>query len=117
MDYKDPLHTARSFRLDVGSHAAIWRQFRSVTGSWPKLSILAYIMRFIAILVCVIVAIWYGERHSLTKGQGGLICLAIALPVLGAWFLVEIQIWNYELRQKGISSRKDIWKTDQFPEN
>jgi H+/Cl- antiporter ClcA len=101
---------------DIRAHKAIWRRFREATGTWPTLSIIAYLLRFIALAACVVGAIWYGERHNLTKGQGGLLCLAISLPVVGLWFLAEIQIWNYEPRRRGVGSRQDLWNTDQFPQ-
>jgi hypothetical protein len=73
-------------------------------------------LRFIWIAVCVIAAIWCGEPRGLTKGGEGLVCLAICIPVIVVWFLLEIQIWNYELRRSGLSSYRDTWDTDQFPQ-
>jgi hypothetical protein len=63
----------------------------------------------------VISVLRYVEHHDLTKGQGSLICLAILVPVLFAWFIVERAAWNRDLRLKGISSGREFWSVTQFP--
>lgn len=100
---------------DIRAHSAMWRRFRVATGRWPKLSIIAYVMRFAGMLACIVASFWYGVKHGLKRGEEGLLVLAISAPFIVIWFLLEIRIWNYELRRSGISSSRDTWDTDQFP--
>jgi hypothetical protein len=72
--------------------------------------------RFFLIVGGVVLGIWYQVHHDLTKGQGLLLYLAVLLPVMFIWFVVERFAWNHELRQKGISSNRDTWKVSQFPQ-
>jgi hypothetical protein len=117
MEYRDPTYSARTLFSDFRVHAENWRRFRKATGTWPVISIVAYVGRFFLIVAGVILAIWYGALHDLTKGRSFLLFLAVLVPVILVWFVVENVAWNYELRHKGISSSSDIWKVSQFPES
>ncbi|MFZ0300043.1 MAG: hypothetical protein WAM13_16945 [Candidatus Sulfotelmatobacter sp.] len=116
MAYWDPFYPVRTLISDVRTHSENWRRFKRATGAWPAISIATYIMRFLLIVGGVVLGIWYQVRHDLTKGQGFLIYLAVLLPVVFIWFIVEHIAWNHDLRRKGISSRPDIWKISQFPQ-
>jgi len=50
-----------------------------------------------------------------TEGHHYLISLAVMLPIVFLWFLVERIAWNHDLRRKGIASNSEIWGIDQFP--
>jgi hypothetical protein len=101
---------------DVRAHVGNWRRFEKATGVWPVLSIAAYATRYFLMIVGVSCAVWYAERRNLTKGQGLLVCLAALVPVLFGLFILERVAWNHELRQKGISSDRDVWSVSQFPQ-
>ena len=102
---------------DVRAHIATWRRFRKITGAWPTLSMITFIMRFVIMIIGVTIAVAYAERHSLGKGEGLLICFSLLLPTLFGWFLIETGAWNYELRRKGVGSKADLWLWDQFPQD
>jgi membrane protein YdbS with pleckstrin-like domain len=112
----DPIYPARTLVADIRAHVANWRKFEKAARTWPVISITTYVGRFFLIVSSAIVAIWYEESHNLTKGQGFLIFLLVIVPVVFVWFIVEHIAWNYDLRQKGISSSRDIWKVSQFPQ-
>ncbi|MGA2377665.1 MAG: hypothetical protein ABSF72_19310 [Candidatus Sulfotelmatobacter sp.] len=116
MAYWDPFYPARTLFSDIRAHLANWRRFKRATRTWPTISIATYVMRFFLIVGGVVLGIWYQVRHDLTKGQGLLIYLAVLLPVVFIWFVVEHVAWNFDLRRKGISSDRDIWKIRQFPQ-
>jgi hypothetical protein len=101
---------------DIRAHVANWSQFKKVAKSWPLLSIATFITRFIIMIGGVVAGLAYSVRHDLTKGQGFLVCLAALLPVLFVWLVVERVAWNHDLRQKGISSERDVWSVTQFPQ-
>jgi hypothetical protein len=102
---------------DIRGHLANWRQFRKATSTWPVLSILIFLMRFVIMIAGVIISLWYGvARHGWTKDQYFLISFAVLIPILFLWFLLERVAWNHELRNKGIASNSEVWGVDQFPE-
>lgn len=117
MNYLDGLRAPRSFISDVRSHAALWRRFNDKTGTWPILSITTYAVRFILLITGMVAIVWYGNvMHGWTRHQGGLALVLIVAPVLFAWFIIERMAWNHDLHKAGVSSEKDVWSTDQFPE-
>jgi uncharacterized membrane protein len=64
----------------------------------------------------IIASLWYGvARENWTKDEYLLISLAVIIPVLFTWFLLERLAWNYDLHRKGISSNSDVWSINQFP--
>jgi hypothetical protein len=117
MTYWDGQRRARTFVPDVRSHLAMWRRFREKTGVWPLLSITTYLLRFILMGAGVVAIVWYGNaNHGWTRGQGALAALLLMVPILFLWFIVERVAWNHDLCETGVSSEKDVWGTDQFPE-
>src|SRR5579872_1060486 len=104
MDYRDPTYSARTLFSGVRVHAENWRRFHKAAGTWPVISIATYLLRFLLIVTAVVLGIWYQVHRDLTKGQGLLFYLAVVLPVIFIWFIVEQLAWNHDLRQKGISS-------------
>jgi len=101
---------------DIRVHVANWAQFKKAANTWPILSIVTYVTRFIIMVGGVIAGVVYSIRHDLTKGQGFLVCLAGLLPVVFGWFILERIAWNHDLRQKGISSDREVWSVTQFPQ-
>ncbi len=100
----------------VRTHVALWRRFWKVSGRWPTLSIIAFVVRFIIAIAAIVVSILYDDRHNLRRGAGFLVFLALLCPSVAIWwFFVELRLWNYYLRREGISSKRDLWDTDQFP--
>jgi hypothetical protein len=116
MDYRDPTYSARTLFSDIRVHVDNWRRFHKAARTWPVISIATYVLRFLLIVGCVVLGIWYQVRHDLTKGQSLLIYLAVLLPVIFIWFIVEQLAWNRDLLQKGLSSDRDTWKVSQFPQ-
>jgi membrane protein YdbS with pleckstrin-like domain len=100
---------------DVRAHVSNWRQFKKVTNTWPVLSIATFLIRFLIMIAGVIVALWYSEHHDWSRDGTFLICLAVGIPVIFLWFLLERVAWNHDLRQKGIASESDVWGVTQFP--
>ena len=79
-------------------------------------AILTFLMRFVIIIASVITSLWYGVvRHGWTKNEYFLISLAVLIPIILLWFLVERAAWNHDLRSKDITSNSEIWGVDQFP--
>jgi hypothetical protein len=101
---------------DIRAHIRNWVQFKKTANAWPILSITTYVMRYTILVSGVIFVLWYTVRRDLTKGQGFLILLAVVLPVLFMWFMVERAAWNRDLRRKGISRDPEIWGVTQFPQ-
>ena len=101
---------------DIRIHVENWRQFRKVSGAWPALSIKGYATRFAIMIGGVITVLVYAGRHDWTKGRGFMVCLAVLLPVLFGWFIVERAAWNRDLQRKGISSDTEVWSVTQFPQ-
>jgi uncharacterized membrane protein len=101
---------------DVRAHLANWRQFHKATKTWPILSIATFLLRFVIMVSGIIASLWYGvARENWTKDEYLLISLAVIIPVLFTWFLLERLAWNYDLHRKGISSNSDVWSINQFP--
>jgi hypothetical protein len=101
---------------NVRRHVLVWRQFRKASGVWPTLSIVSFVMRFVIGIAGGILCSVYADRHDLTKVQGELVGFAFLLAVFIAWFVVvELSVWNYDLRRAGLSSRRETWNVDQFP--
>ena len=109
--------SAPTFIPDVRAHLANWQRFRTLTSTWPLLSIVAYLLRFIIMIAGVVVALWYGVRgHGWGKGQYYLTSLAVVIPVLFLWFILERKAWNRDLQRGGLASANDVWSVTQFPE-
>jgi hypothetical protein len=117
MEYRDPIYPARTLFSDVRVHADNWRRFHKAARTWPIISITTYFARFFLMIGGIILSIWYEVHHDLSKGQGFLILAAVLVPAIFIWFTVEQFAWNYDLRQKGISSSRDTWKVSQFPQD
>jgi len=100
---------------DVRQHLLLWRHFNKATGSWPVLSMAAFGIRFVVIIAGVALLLWYGELHRFSKGQEFGLALLLLLPATLLWFGVELLVWNYDLRKKGVSSTHDLWSINQFP--
>lgn len=114
MNYWDRLRPPRKF---ISAHPTIWRRFKDQTGSWPVLSITTYALRFILLLAGMGAIIWYGDViRGWTRHQVGLAFALILAPVLYVWFIIERIAWNHDLRKAGVSSERDVWETDKFPE-
>jgi len=100
---------------DIRAHLANWRRFQRATKPLPVLSILTFLTRFLIMIAGVVTALWYGvARHGWTEGHYYLISLAVMLPIVFLWFLVERIAWNHDLRRKGIASNSDIWGLISF---
>jgi hypothetical protein len=117
MDYRDPTYSARTLFSDIRVHTENWRRFHEAARTWPTLSIATYVGRFFLIVGGVVLGIWYQVHHDLSKGQGFLVFVAILVPAIFIWFIVEQFAWNYDLRQKRLSSDRDTWKVSQFPQD
>lgn len=100
---------------EARSHFAKWEQFKQCAEVWPKLSIATYFVRFVILIGGIISAVRYAAWHNLTKDQGLIYLLAVLVPFVIIWLFVERAVWNYELREHGISSDAEVWDTDQFP--
>jgi membrane protein YdbS with pleckstrin-like domain len=100
----------------IRNHVALWRRFRKASGRWPTLSIIAFVVRFVIAITAIIISLWFHNRHNLRRGEGYLVCLALVCTAVAIWwFFIELRLWNYYLRREGISSKRDLWDTDQFP--
>ena len=114
---------------DIPVHLANWRRFRKLTGEWPILSILMYVLRFaekskypkhgaIIMIAGVVIALWHGVAgHGWSKGQYYLSAFAVVMPLLIVWFILERRAWNRDLQQYGLASSNDVWGVTQFPEH
>jgi hypothetical protein len=101
---------------NIRLHVALWRRFQKVSGRWPTPSIIAYVVRFVIAVGAIVVSLSYGDRHNLHKGSELLLGSALVCSLIGAWwFFIELRLWNHDLRREGISSKRDLWDTDQFP--
>ena len=103
---------------DIRAHLANWRQFRRATRGWPILSMITFLLRFVIMISGVVATLWYGvARHDWTKDEDEyfLIPLAVLIPILILWYLVERIAWNRDLRRKGIAKNSEIWGVNQFP--
>jgi hypothetical protein len=101
---------------DIRAHLANWRHFRRATRTWPVLSIVTFLMRFLILIAGLVAALWYGvARNGWTRDQYYLISGGVLIPILFFWFILERMAWNHDLRRKGIASDSDVWGVDQFP--
>ena len=110
------VETRSTFIPDVRSHVVIWRQYQQKTRVLPVFSIATYFLRFVLMGGAVVGVIWYGNaNHGWSKGQGMLATLLVLVPTLIGWLFVEQVVWNYDLRKRGLSSKKDWWDVNQVP--
>jgi membrane protein YdbS with pleckstrin-like domain len=117
-DYSQNRYVASAPALvpDVRAHLANWRQFYKATKTWPVLSIIAFLLRFVILIAAVIASLFYGfVREDWSRDKTFLIFLGILIPALILWYLVERAAWNHDLRRKAIASNSDVWGVNQFP--
>src|ERR1700730_11793793 len=105
------LPSAPTFIPDIRAHLANWQRFRALTRTWPLLSIVTYLLRFVILIAGVIVALWYGVKgHGWSKSQYYLTAFAVLIPTLFLWFILERKAWNRDLQRGGLASPNDVWR-------
>src|ERR1700746_1191284 len=105
-----------TFIPNIRRHMLVWRQFRKASGNWPIFSIITFVMRFVILILGAILCAAYADKHRWTRGQGSLVSIAVLLAAFIFWYLlVELNIWNFDLRRAGLGSSRDTWDVDQFP--
>jgi hypothetical protein len=100
---------------DIRVHIENWRHFKEVTQTWPMLSIVAYVVNFVAVIGGFGLMALYGSHHVGSRSFWWWPLALIAFPFMWRRFVERIA-WNYELRQAGISSNHEVWDVTQFPQ-
>ena len=103
-----------SFIPRLRAYRANWLLFHKATGTWPLLSIAAFIYRYVIATIALITFLKY------TTARHGLKSLffhrfVVLIFVASAWFLVERVAWSYDLRTKKIAPNSDIWSDHPGP--
>jgi hypothetical protein len=109
-DYTQNRHVCSkpSFIPRLRAYRANWRLFHKATGTWPLLSIGAFIFRYVIVIIALVTFLKYTTaRHGL-KGVF-FHRFAILIFVASAWFLLERVSWSHDLRHKKIAPNSDIW--------
>lgn len=109
-DYSQNRHVCSKPRFipRLRAYRANWRVFHKATGTWPLLSIAAFIYRYVIAIIALITFLKYTTaRHGL---KGVFFHRFVVLILIAfAWFLVERVAWSHDLRQKKIAPNSDIW--------
>ena len=80
------------------------------------LSIVSFVMRFVILIVGAILCTAYADKNNLTREHGSLVSIAVLLAIFIFWYVVvELNVWNYDLRRAALASGRDTWNIDQFP--
>jgi hypothetical protein len=114
-DYRQQRHVCSKPSLipRLRAYRANWRLFHKATGTWPLLSMAAFIYRYLLAIIALITFLKFTTaRHGL-KGVF-FYRFVVLIFVVAVWFLVERVAWSYDLRQKKIAPDSDIW-SDQMP--
>ena len=101
--------------VDVRTRSAAFREFKSLTGGWPVLSIAFYAGRYVLMAVLMSVLLWYGRQHSENVNRVTLYALIGFLPVIFVWNILETLVWNRELRRRNLISRGTYLRLTQLP--
>lgn len=73
---------------DIRAHVGNWEHFQKVCGSWPTLSIVTFLFRFVLVTCVVGWAVWYGlATHGWTDNKYHLASLSVAILLVFFGFL------------------------------
>lgn len=102
--------------VDIPKRGEIYRRFKALTGTWPVYSVVFYAGRFVLMLGIISFLFWYGHFHSTEANRITLYALIGMLPVIFLWNVLEIFVWNYELRRRGLIAGRTYLSLRQIPD-
>ena len=115
-DYSQNRHVCStpSFIPRLQAYRANWLLFRKATGTWPLLSIVAFIYRYLITIIALITFVKYTTaRHGLKSLF--LHRFVVLIFIASVWFLVERLAWSHDLRTNKIAPNSDIWSDHPGP--